>query len=119
MYSERIGVDDGPIPVPGGSFSDRFFDGEEFDFNFGRGSRFGVEEDEDSTYFYATGDLVAVKFTSIDGAVLEFWETADDAIAGSGNPFSTPIQIKSNISNGARGVWAGYAVSMDTIECVP
>ncbi len=119
MFAERIGVDGGPIPVPGASWDDRFINGEKFDFNFGRGSRFGVVENEDSAFMFATGDLVAVKFATIDLAVYDFWETADNAIAGSQNPFTTPVQIKSNISNGARGVWAGYGVSWDTLECIP
>ena len=119
MYAERIGVDDGPIPVPGASWDDRFFNGEAFDFNFARGSRFGVEEDEDSAFFFATGDSVAVKLTTTDLAVYEFWESADDAIAGGQNPFVTPTQIKSNFDNGARGVWAGYGVAWDTIKCIP
>jgi hypothetical protein len=119
LYAERIGVDDGPIPVPGASFDDRFFNGEAFDYNFARGTRFGVEEDEDSAFYFATGDLVAIKHATTDLGVYEFWETADDAIAGGGNPFSTPIQVKSNISNGARGVWAGYGVTWDTLECIP
>ena len=119
MFAERIGVDNGPIPVPGASWDDRFFNGEKFDFNFARGSKFGVEENEDSAFFFATGDLVAVKLTTTDLAVHEFWESADDAIAGGQNPFVTPSQIESNFDNGARGVWAGYGVAWDTIECIP
>jgi hypothetical protein len=118
MYAERIGNDEGPIAVPGASFDDRFINGETFDFNFSRGTRFGVEEDEDSAFFFATGDLVAVKFTT-DLAVYDFWESADDAIAGGQNPFVTPTQIRSNFDNGARGVWAGYGVAWDTLECIP
>ena len=119
LYAERIGVDDGPIPVPGASFDDRFFNGESFDYNFARGSRFGVEEDEDSAFYFATGDTVAIKHATTDNAVYEFWETADEAIAGGGNPFSSPIQVRSNISNGARGAWAGYGVTWDTLVCIP
>lgn len=119
MYAERIGRDDRPIAVPGASFEDRFFNGERFDFNFARGSQFGVEEDEDSAYYFKTGDLVAVKFATTDLGVYDFWETADVAFAGEGNPFAPPVQVKSNISNGARGVWAGYGVTWDTVLCVP
>lgn len=119
LSAERIGVDARPIPVPGASFGDRFFSGETFDYNFARGSEFGVIENEDSAFFFATGDIVAIKHATTDLPVLEFWETADNAIAGGQNPFVSPTQIKSNISNGARGVWAGYGVTWDTLVCIP
>lgn len=119
LSAERIGVDGRPIPVPGASFDDRFFSGETFDYNFARGSEFGVIENEDSAFFFATGDTVAIKHATTDLAVLEFWETADNAIAGGQNPFVSPTQIQSNISNGARGVWAGYGVAWDTLVCIP
>ena len=36
-----------------------------------------------------------------------------------GSPFSSPVLIPSNISNGALGIWAGYGTWYDTLYCIP
>jgi hypothetical protein len=33
-----------------------------------------------------------------------------------GNPFASPITIRSNIQGGAIGVWGGYGASIDTLK---
>jgi len=36
----------------------------------------------------------------------------------SSNPFSTPVNIPTNVSGGALGIWAGYSPWYDTLYCV-
>lgn len=65
-------------------------------------------------YFYK-GDTVVVKWCSIDDKVFNFWRTLEYSYGSSGNPFSAPVEISTNISNGALGVWQGYGVTYDTV----
>jgi len=72
--------------------------------------------DSSSTRRFYKGDTVAVKWCSIDRNVYKFWNTYEFAQNSIGNPFATPINAQSNISNGALGVWQGYGA--DTIAII-
>lgn len=69
----------------------------------------------DSLSYVYPGDTVTLKWCSIDKGVYTFWNTYQFAQNAVGNPFATPINITSNISNGALGVWAGYGTYFKTI----
>lgn len=71
---------------------------------------------EDSLRFFFPGERVTVKWCQIDKGVYNFWNTFAFAQNAQGNPFSSPINVQSNITNGALGVWAGYG--SDTITVV-
>jgi len=58
-------------------------------------------------YFYP-GDSVQLKWAEIDKGVYDFWNTYLFSMQAGANPFSSPINLKTNLSNGALGVWAGY-----------
>lgn len=69
-----------------------------------------------NTYgYFFDGDTVVVKWCSIDKAVFDFWRTLEFSSSSIGNPFGTPVEITTNITNGALGVWSGYGVSYDTL----
>ena len=105
-------------PVDGGpSFGDRLFDGQTIDFNFYQGSNLANDNGgEEEFWWFNEGDTVVVKLGIIDQAVYEFWESVD--AASNLNPFSSPTPVYSNFDNGGRGVWSGYATTLDTIICV-
>ena len=42
-----------------------------------------------------------------------------DNLYNRGNPFAAPINIPSNITGGALGLWAGYSPTLDTLICQP
>jgi len=65
-------------------------------------------------YFYK-GDTVVVKWCAIDDKVYDFWRTLEFSYGTTGNPFASPVEVSSNISNGALGVWQAYAVTYDTL----
>jgi hypothetical protein len=99
-------------------FSDQFFDGLTFEFD----SRYPKG---DTTYpsgyrkFYKLGDSAVIKLSRLDNAVYEFFEKKDAQLSNVGSPFATPVNIPSNLSNGALGVWAGYSFILDTLYCIP
>lgn len=71
----------------------------------------------DRTYPFASGfketDTVNLYFSTIGRAEYLFWQSFGSA-SNSGNPFSTPAVLKSNIT-GATGSFTGYGVSFKQI----
>tara|TARA_B100001287_G_scaffold53117_1_gene41882 strand:- start:380 stop:1333 length:954 start_codon:yes stop_codon:yes gene_type:complete len=101
-------------------FDDEFFDGLSFDFSYERpGPRRDSTHLKDYKRFYRIGDTVVVKFSKLDQNVYDFFRCKAQQISNAGNPFATPINIPSNMSNGAIGVWAGYSPIYDTLYCHP
>ena len=77
--------------------------------------RQGTTERTDSSGFVFPGDTIVLKWCAIDRGVYNFYNTLEYSLGTVGNPFSSPINVKSNVSNGALGVWAGYGVTYDTL----
>ena len=69
----------------------------------------------DSLRYFYPGDTVTLKWCEIDKGVYDFWNSYDFASNAIGNPFSSPINLKTNITNGALGVWCGYGTILKTI----
>ena len=69
------------------------------------------EDTATSVIYPFKGDSITVKWSAIDRNVYKFWQTYSYAVNVVGNPFASPINVPSNISIGALGVWAGYGVS--------
>jgi len=74
-----------------------------------------VNPDSTALNIFNKGDTVSVKWASIDAGVYTFFNTLAFSRNAIGNPFATPINAKSNVSNGALGYWAGYGSSIATI----
>ncbi|MGM0479136.1 MAG: DUF4249 domain-containing protein [Bacteroidota bacterium] len=100
------------------AFDDAFFNGKTFDFPYENPQGFEDESlAENERGWYQEGDSVVVKFSKIDYPVYDFLEKKYTQLQTGGSPFATPLNLPSNISNGARGVWAGYSTTFDTLYC--
>ncbi len=99
---------------PSGIFSDELVNGKRVD-NIGLFAGYNptIDAKGDSLSYFYPGDTVVLKWCEIDKKVYTFWNTAEFAASAAGNPFASPINVQSNVSNGALGVWAGYG-SIDT-----
>jgi hypothetical protein len=75
----------------------------------------GTDREMDSLIYFFPGESVTLKWCAVDKGVYTFWNTLDFAKNAVGNPFSSPINPVSNISNGALGVWAGYGAYYKTL----
>lgn len=89
---------------------DIFFSGQKFGFSINRGAdsylTFGKNK-----YFHL-GDTVNIKFCTIDKPHYDFWNSFQEEVLNSGNPFATSlIGIKSNVMGDGLGIWGGYGVS--------
>ncbi|MDA7580268.1 DUF4249 domain-containing protein [Crocinitomicaceae bacterium] len=100
-------------------FNDEFFDGLTFDFWYENPNAFGPETPSNFAGMYPLGDTVLIKFSKLDPSVFEFFEKKYVQVQTAGNPFATPTNIPTNLSNGALGIWAGFSPSYDTLICLP
>ena len=95
-------------------FEDVLINGTTFTFPLDR----GVDWNNDATYkhygLFYKGDTVTVEWAHIDRPHFDFWRTFEFERNGAGNPFSSPVKVKSNIVGGL-GIWGGYAASYKTI----
>ena len=98
-------------------FQDKFFDGLTFEFDT-------KYPEKDTTYpsgfkhNYRLGDSLVIKLSRLDGPVFNFFDKKIAQMQTSSNPFSTPVNIPTNVSGGALGIWAGYSPWYDTLYCV-
>lgn len=126
-FAQRINVNDkgiikdaGYIAPLGSAIEDRFFNGESFDFLYYRSQTSISNNSPSDIYGYFTlNDTVAIKFATMDAEVYDFLRKFETEVGNNGNPFAAPTTIPTNISNGALGCWAGYAVTFDTLVCIP
>jgi hypothetical protein len=103
---------------PGAFFSDQFFNGLSITFDT-------KYPEKDTTYpsgyrkHYKLGDSVSIKFSSIETAVFDYFDKRLTQMQNASSPFSTPINIPSNVKPNALGVWAGFSTWYDTLYCIP
>jgi hypothetical protein len=110
-YFTRVNND---IYYPGlNVFDDQVLDGTTFQISLPRGINRNIPFVEDSL-FYRRTDTVTLKFCKIDQQTHRFWNTWEFAFSSIGNPFAQPNKVLGNISNGALGVFCGYAAAYKT-----
>lgn len=117
-FAKRIGKDSSFIAPIGSVFEDKFINGKSFDFAYNRGSVPNSTASDDTSEvesgFFKKGDVIVVKFCTINNASFKFWRSAETQSSNIGNPFANTTPLVSNI-NGAIGIWEGYSPSFDTI----
>lgn len=104
------------LPVFGSTYNDQFINGRTFEFFSGQGRRSFASSDTfvDSSFFFKLGDTIDIKFCSIGQKEFEFYSTYEAGSSTNGNPFASPVVIKSNI-NGGLGVWCGIGPYFTTL----
>lgn len=109
-------VNSGPFfPGAASAFDDQVVDGKTYDIQVDQGiNRNDPPEIEDYGYF-RRGDTVTVKFANIDKTTYDFWRTIEYGYQSVGNPFSSPVKVLGNITNGALGAFCGYSVQYKTL----
>lgn len=105
----------------GASFDDKFIDGKSFEFYALRGMDPTATEEEpgDIRYLFKHTDTICIKFCSIDYPTYRFYYSYETALQSNGNPFASPTSVRSNISEGGLGIWAGLGAVYDTIYPKP
>ena len=110
-------VNSQPFLTAGNSvFDDQFTDGTAYNISFDMGEdRNVIDPDRDDRGFAHRGDTITMKFCNIDKATFDFWRTWEFSYQSYNNPFSSPVKVIGNISNGALGAFSGYAAQYKTI----
>lgn len=99
-------------------FEDEFFDGKTFEFSFENPWTSGDKDlASNERARYKVGDTVVIKLSKIDKGTYDFLYSKIMQSLSSGNPFASPMNVKTNLSGGCLGVWAGYSPSYDTLIC--
>ena len=97
------------IPGLNSVFDDQITDGTTYTVSVPKGVNRNLTIDLNTYGFFNLGDSVVVKLANIDKATYDFWRTMEYNYQSIGNPFSTPTEVISNISNDALGYFGGYA----------
>ena len=102
------------LPGENSVFDDQVIDGTTFEVQLFRGIDRNDPPSGDKNFFNK-GDTITMKFCNIEKPAYTFWSTWEFAFQGIGNPFAQPNKVIGNISNGALGVFSGYAARYRTI----
>ena len=105
----------------GSTYNDKYVNGLTFDFTQARGRQFfgnNPEDENEEAGYFKVGDTIAVKAMSIGRKEYDFYSSYDTNVGSLGDLFSTPANVKSNITGGL-GIWAGRGIYLDTIICLP
>jgi hypothetical protein len=92
-------------------YSDELINGTNFETSLAAGEDRSKEQNFDSSGYFYVGDTVILKWCAIDKGSYEFWNTYEFALGTLGSPFASPTRVKTNISNKALGIWAGYGTA--------
>jgi hypothetical protein len=113
-------IDPSFVPTFNPVFDDDFFNGVNFEFFYENPTVWNDPNVPDQFKgLYKLGDTVVIKYSKLDRTTFEFLEKKYVQMSSAGNPFSTPINLPSNIKGGALGVWAGFSPVFDTLICKP
>lgn len=115
-YFTKRGTNEPFLPGGNSVFDDQILDGKTYEIPVSAGvDRNRPPSTLDSSGYFFKGDTVTVKFANIDQATYNFWNTWEFAFQSVGNPFSSPIKVIGNISNGALGAFSGYSTQLKTV----
>ncbi|MBC8054127.1 MAG: DUF4249 domain-containing protein [Sphingobacteriaceae bacterium] len=97
---------------------DKYFNGKELIIQANRGPVNNLTIKNDP--YFAKGETVMVKFSSIPKEGYEFWSSFQDEILNSSNPLiGSTGRIKSNIRGAGIGIWCGYGSFQYQIKALP
>ncbi|HEX8333892.1 MAG TPA: DUF4249 domain-containing protein, partial [Segetibacter sp.] len=93
------------LPGYTSAYDDQVIDGKTYDIQVDQGVDRNKPAEPEDYGFFERGDTATIKFCNIDKATYDFWRTVEYGYQSVGNPFSSPIKILGNISNGALGAF--------------
>jgi len=92
---------------------DALFDGQEFEFPLPKAESRNSASGPTTFGLYTVGDTVVVKWTTIDEANFNFWNTLEFNAINQG-PFASYTRVETNIDGGI-GIWGGYSAYYYTL----
>jgi hypothetical protein len=95
-------------------FNDELINGKTIEFPLDRGEPRSATITPETYSFFRRGDTVTVRWAAIDLPHYQFWFSLEADRNSNGNPFGSPIRLRTNITGGL-GIWGGYGVTYHTI----
>jgi hypothetical protein len=124
VFSRRVSANperNEPLFRPNFYSSNRFYKGQPIEFGISRARQFSNQFSEDNPdpdlRSYRLGDTAQVRICTMDLPNYSFYNSLSNS-DNSGNPFSAPGNVQSNIEGGL-GCWGGYGVNQFQIICYP
>lgn len=96
-------------------FNDEIINGTTITYRMNIGYDHSKNPNLDSVGKAYVGDTITIKWCAIDKGVYNFYNTLEYSTGTVGSPFVSPINVKTNITGGALGIWAGYGSTFKTI----
>lgn len=72
---------------------------------------------EEGYGLFQRGDTVVIRLSKIDKGTFDFENSRIMQLFSNGNPFSSPLNVKSNLTGGCLGLFGAYGVHYDTLVC--
>ena len=99
-------------------FDDKFINGISFEFFYENPRTWRDESiSEELRGLYKKNDTVLVKFSSLDNMTFNFLQKKFIQVNNGTNPFTSPINIPSNVTGGALGYFTGFSPTYYTLIC--
>lgn len=96
-------------------FDDAIVDGTTYDIQVDQGIDRNQDLDREEYGYFKRGDTVDVKMSNINKTTFDFWRTWETNQTNLGNPFSVPVKVLGNITNGGLGYFGGYGSQVKQI----
>jgi hypothetical protein len=117
-FTKRVTKDSVFLTYFNSVFEDKFINGIAFELNYTRPLPSNSRATDDEDYrrrHYDINDTVILNFCKIGRKEFDYFSSVANNISANGNPFSTPYNILSNISNDGIGIFCAYGSRIDTI----
>ncbi len=99
-------------------FEDIYTDGTTYSFYQGNPFTYNdIDVTPEGRGLFQRGDTVVIKLSKIDKGTFDFENSKIMQSLSNGNPFSSPLNLKSNLKGGCVGAFCAYGSYYDTIVC--
>ncbi|NBC83971.1 MAG: DUF4249 family protein [Bacteroidetes bacterium] len=116
LFTRVRGKEQKFYPTRTAAYDDALFSGKQVTFRMERGVTSVLDVNDMQSY--RLGDIVVVKLCTVNKAVYEYWNSYQNLLISSANPFSSPSnELESNINNGI-GIFGGYGATLDTVVII-
>jgi hypothetical protein len=95
-------------------FNDELVNGKTIRFPLDRGESRADTIKFETYSFFRRGDSVTVRWAAIDFPHYQFWLSLEADRNSNGNPFGSPITVRSNVKGGL-GIWGGYGTTYHSV----
>lgn len=114
IFTMRLGEDEKFISSFIIALDDQYFSGQKFSLELSRPPESFLSSSGNE--YFTRSDTILVKLCTMDKAAFDFWNTYQDEVINSANPFASSMTgLQSNILGDGLGIWSGYGVTLFTV----